>query len=162
MATVKRIFDRIGYLNPELSCVSSLGYYKGSAFDASEYLDKELEEALPTGSLACNILRSTEVGKFSQKQLWVIAYELLKNEEWCKGLDAEDARRAQAQKQKEEAHKAKLAANKAASADGLAAVKDAGKLLKDYYAWLKKSSYKREFYSKKYSQASVEEFLKNN
>lgn len=162
MATVKRIFVELGYLNPEMSCVSSLGYYKGSEFVAAEYFAKELEEALPTDSLAYKILCSTEVGKFSQKQLWVIAYELLKNDEWCKALDADDARRAQVQKQKEEAHKAKLAANKAASADVLAAVKEAGKLLKDYYAWLKKSSYKREFYSKKYSQTSVEEFLKNN
>lgn len=66
MATVKRIFNELGYLNPELSCVSSLGYYKGSEFVAAEYFAKELEEALPAGSLAYKILRSTEVGKFSQ------------------------------------------------------------------------------------------------
>jgi hypothetical protein len=62
--------------------------------------------------------------------------------------------------QKAEAQKEKLAANKAKSSDVLAQVKAAGKLLKDYYAFVKSNKkFASEFYSKKFTQLSVNAFL---
>lgn len=157
MATVKQIFDRIDswMVNYEKSEFP----YEGRTREQWEWVidtRAKLKEYVAPESLAAKILSTDK--HLSVKQLYVIAYELLKNAEYCAEIDAEVAEA----KAEVAAHNAKLAANKAASADVLAQVKQAGKLLKDYYAWLKKSSYKREFYSKKYSQASVEEFLKNN
>ena len=62
--------------------------------------------------------------------------------------------------QKAAASANKLAANKAASADVLAQVKQAGKKLADYYSFVKSNkSYAKEFYSKKFTQASVDAFI---
>jgi len=63
--------------------------------------------------------------------------------------------------QKENESKSKKAANKSASADVLKQVKDAGKKLCDYYKWLNTSGnpYRKEHFSKKYTQKSVNEFL---
>jgi hypothetical protein len=59
--------------------------------------------------------------------------------------------------------KAKLNANKEASAFLLVDIKKAGKKLGDYYIFLKSDKkYKREFFSKKYTQESVNEFLSKN
>ena len=56
--------------------------------------------------------------------------------------------------------KAKLNANKEASAYLLTEIKKAGRKLGDYYIFLKSNKkYKREFFSKKYTQESVNEFL---
>lgn len=59
--------------------------------------------------------------------------------------------------------KAKKTANKEASASLLKQIKDSGKKLGDYYKWLDDSSnpYRREYYSKKFSQNSVNQFLSN-
>lgn len=62
--------------------------------------------------------------------------------------------------QKAAASANKLAANKAASADVLAQVKQAGKKLADYYAFCKSNkTYAKEFFSKKFTQASVDAFI---
>ena len=63
--------------------------------------------------------------------------------------------------QKREESKSKKAANKAASSDVLKQVKEAGKNLGDYYSWLntKGNPYRKEHFSKKYTQESVNEFL---
>jgi hypothetical protein len=62
--------------------------------------------------------------------------------------------------QKAEKNKAKLSANKEASSDVLAQIKSAGKLLKDYYAFVKSNKqFAREFFSKKFTQESVNAFL---
>ena len=62
--------------------------------------------------------------------------------------------------QKAEKNKAKLSANKEASSDVLAQIKSAGKLLKDYYAFVKSNKqFAREFFSKKFTQESVNVFL---
>lgn len=56
--------------------------------------------------------------------------------------------------------KSKMAANKDASADVLARVKGAGKKLGDYYAFVKANKiFAREFFSKKFTDASVDAFL---
>ena len=157
MATVKQIFDRID--TASVNYVMSAIPYEGRNYEQWErVLERraELKQFVAADSLAEKILDTD--AHLSIKQLWVIAYALEKSAEFCAKVDASVAEA----KVKVAATNAKLASNKAASADVLAQVKQAGKLLKDYYAWLKKSSYKREFYSKKYSQASVEEFLKNN
>lgn len=62
--------------------------------------------------------------------------------------------------QKEAASKAKLAANKEASADILAPIKTLKKL-GEFGKWLnqKGNPYRKEHFSKKYTQASVEAFL---
>jgi len=63
--------------------------------------------------------------------------------------------------QKKNESKNKKAANKAASSDLLKQIKDAGKKLGDYYKWLNTSGnpYRKEYFSKKYTQESVNEFL---
>ncbi len=63
--------------------------------------------------------------------------------------------------QKRNSSKEKKAANKAASSDILKQVKEAGKNLGDYYRWLntKGNPYRKEHFSKKYTQESVNEFL---
>ena len=154
MATVKQIFDRIDcwMVNYEMSEFP----YEGRTYEQWEWVIEtraKLKEYVNPNSLAAKILDTDK--HLTVKQLYVIAYELLKNAEYCAEVDAEIAEA----KAKVAATNAKLAANKAASADALAQVKQAGKLLKDYYAWLKNSNYKKEFYSKKYTQASVNAFL---
>ena len=62
--------------------------------------------------------------------------------------------------QKIAATKNKLATNKAASADVLGQVKAAGKKLADYYEFVKNDKrFAKEFYSKKFTQESVNAFL---
>lgn len=60
--------------------------------------------------------------------------------------------------QKEYERKAKLAANKAASEDIIAPIRQMRKL-GEYTKWLSRSKFRKEFYSKKYSQESVAAFL---
>ena len=158
MATVKQIFEAIQVINAASTSVSSMGQYiSDTQRMAAEYAQSEIMQYLPESSLAYKIVKSTE--RYSTKQLWVVAYELLKNAEYCAKLDAKNEEAAAMKAAKKAKSSAKLAANKEASADVLAKVKASGKLLKDYYSFLKTSEYKREFYSKKYSEASVEAFL---
>lgn len=154
MATVKQIFDRID--TASVNYVMSAIPYEGRTYEQCERVlerREELKQFVAADSLAAKILDTDK--HLTVKQLWVIAYALEKSAEFCAKVDASVAEA----KAKVAASNAKLAANKAASADVLAQVKQAGKLLKDYYAWLKNSSYKKEFYSKKYTQASVNAFL---
>lgn len=154
MATVKQIFDRID--TASVYYVMSAIPYEGRTYEQCERVlerREELKQFVAADSLAAKILDTDK--HLTVKQLWVIAYALEKSAEFCAKVDASVAEA----KAKAAASNAKLAANKAASADVLAQVKQAGKLLKDYYAWLKNSSYKKEFYSKKYTQASVDAFL---
>jgi hypothetical protein len=61
---------------------------------------------------------------------------------------------------KAKANKAKLSANKQASSDVLSQIKSAGKLLKDYYTFVKSNKqFAREYFSKKFTQESVNIFL---
>ena len=60
--------------------------------------------------------------------------------------------------QKEFERKEKLAANAAASEDIVAPIRQMRKL-GEYKEWLKKSKFRKEFYSNKYSQESVSAFL---
>lgn len=121
---------------------------------------EEVAQFVPAGTLAHKIINETQV-KLTDKQLWVIAFELEKSapEFVAAAVAAFEAREAE-KKAEEAARKAKLAANKEAAADVLAAVKAAGRKLADYYSFLKGSkAFAREFYSKKYTAESVAAFL---
>lgn len=158
MATVKQIFEMIQVINPSSMSVSSMGRFVTPENEAiASFARKELAQYLPESSLAYKIISSSE--RFSEKQIWVIAFELVKNAEYCEMVDNKMAVAAAQAAAKKARSAAKLAGNKAASADVLAKVKEAGKLLKDYYAWLKKSQYKKEFFSKKFTEESVNAFL---
>lgn len=87
----KVIFNKIKYLNPELSTISSLGdFISESDRLAQEATRKEVIANISENSLAYKIVTSSS--KFSDKQLWVIAYELLKNEDYVAQVAKEEAR----------------------------------------------------------------------
>lgn len=121
---------------------------------------QDVAALLPAGTLAHKIINS-DSRNLSEKQLWVIAFELEHSApEFVATVVAEFEKTQAAIKADEAARKAKLAANKAASSDVLAAIKAAGRKLADYYAFLKGSKqFAREFYSKKYSADSAAAFL---
>lgn len=154
MATVKQIFGSID--NAKVNYIMSAFPFNGRTVEQwNQVLEArgELRQYVNDGTLAATLLESD--AHLSVKQLWVIAYALVNNAEYCKNIDAANT----ANNNKRAASKAKVKANKEASNDVLAEVKAAGKLLKDYYAWLKVSNFKKEFFSKKYSQASVDAYL---
>lgn len=159
-ATAKQIFNEIQSLNPKLSTISSLGdYVSASALMVADSIFKSCIENVSKNSLAYTILTNSK--QFSEKQIWIIAFELEKNETYSSKLGAEIERRNRIYNNKIEASKAKLSANKEASADVLASIKNAGKKLGDYYKWLNSSgnSFRKEYFSKKYTKESVNAFL---
>lgn len=82
MKPVNQIFNRIKMLNPTVSEISSMGSFVSQANqDVADSIRQEVYSALPAQSLAYKILNSTD--KFSEKQLWVIAFELEKNEAYA-------------------------------------------------------------------------------
>ena len=91
-ATVKQIFNSIQDLNPNSSTVSSLGtFVTEQARQMAEMAQKEVLSNVSESSLAHKILMKSET--FTEKQLWVIAYELLKNDAYATKLGAEIAER---------------------------------------------------------------------
>lgn len=154
MANVKQIFESID--NAKVNYIMSILPYSGRTVEQWNEVTEvrgELRQYVADGTLAAQLLESG--AHLSVKQLWVIAYALEKSAEFCSKVDEINAE-ANA---KRAASRAKVKANKEASNNVLAEVKAAGKLLKDYYAWLKVSNFKKEFFSKKYSQASVDAYL---
>ena len=156
---VKDIYNRIENLNPELTTISSLGSFV-SDIDrmVQESIYNEVLNNIPTASLAYTILTGSD--KYSSKQLWVIAYELLKNEEYISKIGAELNREEAIARQKENASKAKLNANKKEAQPVKDYIKENGALLKDYYAFVKSTKqFRKEFYSKKFTMESANAFL---
>ena len=155
----KLIFNRIKYLNPELSTISSLGdFISESDRLVQEATKKEVVANISENSLAYKIVTSSS--KFTDKQLWVIAYELLKNEDYVAQVAKEEARAEGIAAQEEREKKAKLDANKASSEPVKDFIKENGALLKDYYAFVKSSKqFRKEFYSKKFTMESANAFL---
>lgn len=154
MANVKQIFESID--NAKVNYIMSAFPYNGRTVEQWNEVTEmrgELRQYVADGTLAAQLLESD--AHLSVKQLWVIAYALEKSAEYCSKVNEINA----VANAKRAASKAKVKANKEASNDVLAEVKAAGKLLKDYYAWLKVSNFKKEFFSKKYSQASVDAYL---
>ena len=79
------IFDDIKAINPNVSEISSMGSFTSEQDkQVAESVRVEVMEYLPDNSLASKILKTTN--KLSDKQLWVVAYELQKNEDYVSDL----------------------------------------------------------------------------
>ena len=156
---VKDIYNRIENLNPESTTISSLGSFVSDTDRmVQESIYNEVLNNIPADSLAYTILTGSD--KYSSKQLWVIAYELLKNEEYVSKIGAELNREEAIARQKENASKAKLNANKKEAQPVKDYIKENGALLKDYYAFVKSTKqFRKEFYSKKFTMESANAFL---
>jgi len=156
----KQIFNHIQMINPTTSVISSLGsYVSDSAQMVADRVMSKVIDAVSKDSLAYKIITSQN-GAFSEKQLWVITFECMKNKDFCNTIIEQNARIEAKQNQKREASKNKLSANKKASSDVLAMVKNSGKKLGDYYAFIKSNkNFKNEFFSKKFTSESVNSFL---
>ena len=77
--SVKEVFNSINFINPTKNHVSSVGGYVSKArLDAIATKVSEIKSYLTIGSLAYNILTSQST--FTDKQLWVIAYALVKTD----------------------------------------------------------------------------------
>jgi hypothetical protein len=77
--SAKEVFNSINFINPTKNHVSSIGSYVSEArLDAIATKVSEIKSYLTEGSLAYNILRSQST--FTDKQLWVIAYALVKTD----------------------------------------------------------------------------------
>jgi hypothetical protein len=77
--SVKEVFNSINFINPTKNHVSSVGSYVSEArLDAIATKVSEIKFYLTEGSLAYNILTSQST--FTDKQLWVIAYALVKTD----------------------------------------------------------------------------------
>jgi hypothetical protein len=77
--SAKEVFNSINFINPTKNHVSSVGSYVSEArLDAIATKVKEIKSYLTEGSLAYNILTSQST--FTDKQLWVIAYALVKTD----------------------------------------------------------------------------------
>jgi len=157
--TAKQIYQNIAGLSPKLSEVSSLGSFISKSDEMiSESIYNEIISYLPKTSLAYKILTSNE--NYSEKQIWVIAFELEKNEEYNQLISKEIAVREAKSNEKREASKTKLQDNKSTSQATLDMIKSNGKKLADYYLFVKSNKkFSKEFYSKKFSIESANEFL---
>ena len=157
--TVKQIFDYISGMNPTVSNVSSLGSFVSSFnCQVADGIKDEVVSSLSEGTLAHKIVTTAKT--FTEKQLWVIAYELIKNEAFSQKVGEFYARINRKEIAKAEASKQKLAANKANSQSVLDYIKESGRLLKDYYAFVKSSKqFKKEYFSKKFTMDSANAFL---
>lgn len=82
---VGNIFDDIKSLNPGESKISSMGsVVSKQAKQLAESERTKIMKFIPDGTVADKILRTAD--KLSDKQLWAIAYELLKNEDYVSDL----------------------------------------------------------------------------
>ena len=80
-ATVKQIFNHISMLNPTVSEISSMGAFVSKQNQQiSDDMRNELLDVVSENSLAYKILSTAK--NFTDKQLWVIVFELEKNEEF--------------------------------------------------------------------------------
>ena len=158
-ATAKQIFSEIQTLNPIVSTVSSLGSFVTEFNQSvSDMVARDLMVFIPENTLAYKIISTST--RFTDKQLWVIAFELEKNENYATELGEKLAIENAREEAKRQESKSKLANNKADTQNVLDYVKENGKLLKDYYSFLKSSKqYKKEFFSKKFTMESANEFL---
>lgn len=87
MATIQNIYRQVEMINPRVSTVSSLGeFVDANNQQLADYMIKEIMGYLPKDSLAWKILTGTS-GRYTEKQMWVIAYELQKNADYVAKLD---------------------------------------------------------------------------
>jgi S-adenosylmethionine:tRNA-ribosyltransferase-isomerase (queuine synthetase) len=157
---VKTIFNNISGLMRSQT-VSSIGNFV--SHNDEIIIEATIREIIPfiaEDSIAMKIILGNKKANFSEKQVWAIAYELLKSNEYCDKLTVSENERKTQTTRKAEAEKSKLAANKEASSEVLDFVKSNGKKLGDYYLFLKTTkTFQKEFYSKKYTMNSANEFI---
>ena len=158
-ASANQIFTYIQGMNATTSTISSMGSFvseNNRQVAASVVVD--VVNHLAKGSLAHKIATSTD--RFTDKQLWVIAFELVNNEAYSEKVAEFYTRIERKANAKAAAAKAKLTANKEASADVLAPIK-AAKRMGEFGKWLNTSGnpYRKENFNKKYTQESVNAFL---
>ncbi|MDR1594304.1 MAG: hypothetical protein LBS43_07470 [Prevotellaceae bacterium] len=111
--TVKEIFNQISKgLNPDSSIISSIG--EVITHDAEQRSDRfraDILQYLPKESLAYKIV--FDANRLSEKQLWAVAYELLKSQDYCEKLAADMAETAEYIRHEKARKKAKKEAKKA-------------------------------------------------
>ena len=158
--TVKDIYNEVELLNANRLVTDIEVIVEESSIKIAEELRSRYLRILPNESLSHKILSDVTKDFFSDKQLWVISYELQKNEAYVSNLANEIERREKVAERKAQESKAKLARNKENSQEVLDFVKSNKKLLKDYYAFVKSNKkYSKEFYSKRFTFESAREFL---
>lgn len=166
VAIVKNYLQRT--LNPSMSVVSSLGSFNTTM---DEQISNDTRKMI--NQYGCEkskaICNGTEMGHFSEKQIWCMAYDLANTEmmaivekESKAGAELESRQRA-AQRQRRanaQARKDAFYGIERIDNDSLKAqLKEAKQTKKAYEEWLKASSFKSEYYSKNYSQNSLNAFL---
>lgn len=108
LPNLKQVFSDIQVLNPSTSTVSSLGKFVSSLNQQiSDNKRNEIKDYLPKDSTAYKII-SSNTDNFSDKQLWVISYELMNNQDYLKDLN----QRIEETKQKEQYQKSKKSAKR--------------------------------------------------
>ena len=160
MKNTRQIFDYIQGMNPTVSTVSSMGsFVTEMSQQVSDSVVTEVVRALPEGTLAYKIATSN-AARYSEKQLWVMAYELTKNEEFVAKVADFYERINRKENAKNEVSKAKLAANKEASSDILAPIKEMKKI-GEFGRWLNTPGniYRSQHFNKKYTASAVNTFL---
>ena len=116
MTQVAQIFNNIKMMNPKSTMISSMGeIITEDAKQTAQYVINETVEYLSADSLAMKIIREGN-WPFTEKQLWLIAYELVKNPEYVAKMEAETKELAQREEMKRAANRAKRAAKSAAKA----------------------------------------------
>ncbi len=92
--TPKDVFNYICGLNPKTHTSSSLGKYSSSTDNQiADMYFKEVADYLPQDSLAHKILFGSKT--YTEKQLWVITYELMKNKDFVGKMEELNAERAE-------------------------------------------------------------------
>lgn len=129
MTPVNAIFSNIQSLNATKMAVSSIGTFVDDDAKARQEntLDEVVRNIIDKNSLAYKI--ATTSTRFSEKQLWVIAFELAKNTEYANGMLSEiNANReyAEIQKSKRSEKRAKAKARVSTAAEIKANATDTG------------------------------------
>jgi hypothetical protein len=89
--SVKTIFNEVSGINPQTSTISSIGtFVTDMNQQLADSVYRRVVEHLPADSLAYKIAMSN-FKRLSEKQLWVISYELFKNKKYCALLEKENA-----------------------------------------------------------------------
>lgn len=86
MTTAKKIYNKLTAMNPISTYASSFGSHTSHfAQECADMVRSEILEFIPEGTLAHKIL-SSDPRSFTEKQLWVIAFELVKNDKYTASI----------------------------------------------------------------------------
>lgn len=168
MATVSKqqVFNSVKELN-----YASL--YSNHSIDIAADKRHAIKKYLDKNTLAYKIIDEMPAKRnFTQKQLWVITFELCKNAEYCNSLTeaqksfqtledkVESLRNTKGFAEARQNFYNEQKENREFSKPAKALVKAHGLLIKDYQTWLK-SHNRKEFYSKRFSVETAKEFIKS-